>query len=343
MKSHLAILRRVRGAVSTRDLVPVLTHFHFYGGRVQGTNGHITVDSVLPGSTLDGTVPAERFIKVLDRCTEEITLSQDAHHLTVKSGRFKAKIAFSQDPFPLMRHLAVDGGVPFMFQPAMWYAVQAIQPFIGTDASRPWSRSALIRGAYVYATNNVVLVRSLWAGVPSLVPEGMTDVMLPESLIDEMSRHHEPITGALVSENALQIDYREPGSTDPAFWIRAVRNNESWPNVAPMFATLDGLTLPEVPEGLHTAVETVAPFCVDVKLPVVRFGPGGVSTMEGDHMASIEGFDLPEAAFLAPHLLPALNLATHVDFSPFPGPCPFWQLSDTGTKHIEGLILGVRI
>lgn len=340
MKSHAPILRRVRGAVSTRDLVPVLTHFHFYSGRVQGTNGFLTIDSELPGSKIEGTVPAERFLKVLDRCGDDVTITQDEHHLHIKSGKFKAKIALSRDPFPRAESIALPDVTRVHLPPALWKSIAAVEPFIGTDASRPWSCSILLRGPHAYATNNIVLVRSLFD--PDLYEDG-PDLLLPQFLVDEVTRLKEMPDAVYRSETALQLSYPAANGL-PAFWIRSVTYNESWPPIEGMFATLPE-ACPPLPDGLRDAAETVAQFCPDQKMPVLRFLDGQVCTLDGDHTAAIEGFDtLPDAAFLAPNFLPVLAACSHIDFSPYPSPCPFYRNGAPGEyRLIEGLALGVRV
>ena len=41
----LDVLDFVRGSISKKDIVPILKSFHVYDGRIQGTNGRLTIDS----------------------------------------------------------------------------------------------------------------------------------------------------------------------------------------------------------------------------------------------------------------------------------------------------------
>ncbi len=46
----LSALKFVKGAVSTKDYVPALTHFQIKGGRVTGYNGKLSLSSPIPST-----------------------------------------------------------------------------------------------------------------------------------------------------------------------------------------------------------------------------------------------------------------------------------------------------
>ncbi|MDZ4343969.1 MAG: hypothetical protein U1E51_16235, partial [Candidatus Binatia bacterium] len=68
----LDALKFVRGAVKDSDTVmPVLTHFCIHKGRIQGTNGRISIDSPCPELTFEAVLPADKFLSAIDACKGE--------------------------------------------------------------------------------------------------------------------------------------------------------------------------------------------------------------------------------------------------------------------------------
>ena len=80
----------------------------------------------------------------------------------------------------------------------------------------------------------------------------------------------------------------------------------------------------------------MVPFSDDLKYPAVHLGTE-VSTGEGDTSATVEGFDYPVSRFHAKTLLRALEVATEIDLSRYPKPCPF----EDG-QGLQGVVMGIK-
>ena len=81
-------LSKVYGAVAEKDIVPILTHFHLYEGRIQGTNGRLCIDTPCPEiSGLDVTLPAESFMKAVKVHEHDPSLSIKDHSLIIRKNR----------------------------------------------------------------------------------------------------------------------------------------------------------------------------------------------------------------------------------------------------------------
>jgi len=327
MKQQLAF---VRGALAKKDLVPVLNHFHIYNGRIQGGNGRLSIDT--PCEELAGlnvTVPGERFLRAIDACDGEPTFKvTEANSLMVKRGRLNIRLPLlPQDSYP--RAQLSDAGERIQTTGSLLGVLRALEPFIGDDASRPWSCGVLLKGGYAYATNNISLVR---IECPYTNPD--QEIVLPSYTIDELLRISQEPTWISIPTNQHSIVF---GYSSGA-WLQSLLIDLRWPDVDKRLTTqsteqaVTGVDL----KTLTAAIQKISPFCSDKHNPVVLLSEQGVSTVEAATWAEVGGLALPQAKFRADTLLPVLAVSHTVDFSFWPRPCPF------ASSDLIGIIVGVR-
>ena len=318
-------LNLVRGAVSTKDLLPVLTHFHIYEGRVQGGNGRIAIDAPCPElAGFDCTVPAERFLKAVDACDGEPRLKlTDNGKLTVSKGKFRATLpladhsAFPKVASPTQIASFLDGEK----LPPLLPTLRRLYPFIGEDASRVWSCGVYLNGGYAWATNNVCLAR-----VPIHL---FKNFVLPVFAIDELLRIGQEPVSIEACENYVVFYFASN------WWMRCQKLEGQWPDVA-SFMPAEPSAHAWPSKQLAEAVRKILPFCPDPKYPVVQTGPDGVGTLDGDMSALVGYDDLPAGRFRAEPLLAALDASGSIDLSTYPKSC-YWQ-----GEGIDGVIVGMR-
>lgn len=312
----LDILKLVVGAVADKDIVPVLTHVHFYDGRAQGQDGRLAIDMPVD-APFDGelTVPAEplyRAIKTAEGQTERWEVKDGKLHLT--AGRFKARMAVAQDPYPRLEPLQDATHSADVTAVDLLEALTHVRPFIGEDGSRPWACGVLLDGPAVYATNNVALVRRE-------LSRAVTDrrLVLPVLAVDELLRLGKQ---GYLPQSLHITDYAATFYYGNGGWLRTNLLTQAWPDV--------GAMLPETVEGddldiadIAAAVEQVAPFSPDKKAPIVQFDERGVSTTEGNLEATMETGALPEGKYRSEILRPVLAAATAAQFSAWPSVVPF--------------------
>jgi len=102
-------------------------------------------------------------------------------------------------------------------------------------------------------------------------------LILPTHLITEILRIGETPVEILVTDGTVALIY-------DTFRIRAQQVMGEWPTqLKALVDRLQSVCLSEVPAGLFEAVEELKPFFPDPKIPIVEFGPEGVSTKEGIH------------------------------------------------------------
>lgn len=317
------VLQLVRGAVSKKDLVPLLSHFCMYGGRIQGTNGFLCIDAACAAlSEHEFAVPADRFIKAIDACHGEPLMKYDHEKrvLVMSRGRFKAKIQ-TGDVTQYPRHDKPEGTTVVPTDDIL-KPLRRLRPFIGEDASRRWCLSVFVSGGYAYATNNVIVVR---VPFPAQLPDGY---MIPGYAVDELLRINEPPQSIVVGENHTSFFFGD-------YWVKAQLDSSRWPDIAALFERIhEGAEMVEVPPGLAVAVDTVAPFST---MPEIILTADQVTTPDGDHGAEVDGFTLHPGRYRTETLQLVLKAATLVDFSRYPQQIPW-----AGEQGMIGIFVGVR-
>lgn len=295
----------VRGGVADKEgPAPVLTRFCITGGRIQGSNGRLALDAPCPElEGIDVLVPADKFIAAVDACDLEPRIDvTESGRLSIKHKHFRALLPVQEvTAFPMA---TPTPGKPVSLQPNLLLPVlKALRPFIGEDHTRAWCMTVIGDGKHAYATNSNMIAR-----YPSKLK-----LQLPVYLIDELLRMGvEPDTMAF-DGNSSTFFY---GSS----WLRAQLINETWPIDKAQEHLSWKDNLPQLPEGLVGAIESLLPFCPNPKLPVIHFTKKGVSTEPGDTQAEITGdTEWPEVAFDSRNLIPLLRAADSFAIDPETG------------------------
>lgn len=316
-----------RGAVSKKDLVPVLTHFAVHDGYVHGYNGRIHICSpALGAKKLSFTIPAVLALAALDSCRGELTLTHEEERVTVvdSASKFKAVLPTGKiEEFPVPKQIVPPVKISTPILPTL----RALAPFIGEDASRPWCASVRFQNGMAYATNNVVAV-----SIPfKLKGAAGLNCALPMFAVEELLRiGQEPL--AIAQEDTHALWFFLPHDV----WIRTQLIAEGWPDVGAVLDKVhEGAKLAPVSGKLRDAVERVKPFCPDPKLPAIVFKDGHVRTRDGASTASFPGFPGTHGTYHADPLLTVLAAATSADWSKFPR-VPF-----VGANGLRGGIMGL--
>lgn len=333
----LDALNLVKGAVSDKDLVPALTHLAVNDGRIHGFNGRVHIST--PCKELKGfcfTVPMVPFLAAIEACEGEpkimLVEGTDKRMLTVRSaGDFLATIPYGDiQQFPIPDpSKAKKQKLKNLLQ-----ALAALRPFIGQDATRPWSASIKFQGCIAMATNNVILVE---ASLESLIPT----MALPIFAVEELLRLGRDPTHMTVEPNAATFHY----GTGEGLWLRTQLFEQPWPDAkAILKAAHEGSKQVKIPAGLLKAVQQVRPFCPDPKFPLIRLQSDPqnvVSTLDGETSASVGGLKgdpVGKGAYHADPLTAALSVALTADWGRFPK-VPW--VGRSGEVPLEGVLLGI--
>lgn len=296
------ILHFVRGAVSAGDSVlPVLTHFCIYDGRIQGANGRISIDAPCTDLKFNAITPAEKFLKAIDSCDGDPDLRlTDKGKLIVKQGGFRAVL--SSQPIDAFPRAKPSGGQRQVVGPKLLEVLRLLRPFISTDAERAWASTIYfsVEEETAYATTNAMI------GMSKAVPFN-NDVQLPVFCVDELLRiGREPIEWS-EDENSITFWWTDD------FWMRTQKIAAEWPTETAKKLAAMKTKMIEIPKHILIELERLIPFCPNAKYPVIMFKGSTLATLSGDSEATVElDVDLGEGAFHAENLKPMLACSTHM-------------------------------
>jgi DNA polymerase III sliding clamp (beta) subunit (PCNA family) len=316
----LTELKFVQGAVAKKDFVPALTHFAISEGRVRGYNGMMALCSPIPFD-VKCNPKAEPLIKAIGNCTDTIQLAMTkAGRLSVRSGKFKAFIDCVEGDTP---HVLPEGQPIDLDGMVLLEALKVVSPFIGTDASRPWSNGVLLEGQSAFATNNITAVE-YWTGAS--VPRPLN---IPSAAVKELLRIDEPLNRIQLTDTSVTFHF------EGERWLRTQLLATEWPDLRKILSCPSNAQ--PLDELLFEALEQVKPF-VD-KLGRIRFKGGGkIATHQDDSEGAcyeMDGFD-----HTGVYQIDMLNLlkgvVTSIDWSTYPSPCMFFG------DRLRGAIIGMR-
>lgn len=315
----LSELKFVQGAVAKKELIPTLTHFRIEGGTVRSFNGTLALCSPI-NLDIDCTPKAEPFVKAIQNCKETVTMSMTpAGRLSIKSGSFKAFIECVEEETP---HVMPDGKEFDIDGDALMKALKTISPFIGDDASRPWSNGVLLKGESAFATNNVSVIE-YWVG--STFPIVCN---VPKAAIREMLRINEPPQRAQVNDHSISFHYSD------GRWIRTSLLDIAWPDLGKILDVPCNATA--IDERIYEALDTIKPFVDKLERVYIHGGSIATTLIDGEGAS----FDVPDFPHEGVYQLRILNLlkgvATSIDFTSYPKPCIFYG------ERLRGAIIGMR-
>lgn len=319
----LKALKFVQGAVAKKDFLPAMTHFAIEKGTVRAYNGVLALCTPID-LTMDCKPKADKFVHAISKCPDDSTpvlTMTPAGRLSVKAGGFSAFVDCVQEDTP---HVWPEGDRVDFAGDAVLRAFEAVEPFIGSDASRPWSNGVLLRGESAFATNNVTLVE-YWIGAafPRVVN-------VPRACVREMLRIKEAPTHAQMTDNSITFHYSENR------WIRSQLFNTEWPDLKRIL-DVECSALP-VDELLFIGLEKLKPFADKMGRVFIKGGKLQVVKDDGSEAAE---FAVPGLQCEGVYSIEMLNLlqgiATEIDLTAYPKPCLFFG------KGLRGAIIGMRM
>ena len=296
----LKAIKFVRGAVAKKDLVPILTSFHIYKGRIQGYNGSVCIDHPLERTDLDFTIPAAPFIRAMDICDgePEITVLENSR-VKFSKGNFNCKIACEDSElFPVAEFPEHGWGhdVPQDFIEKL----KLIASFISEDASRPWSLAVKIVGTKMYATNNIVIAETE-------LEKGFNAVVLSSELVNELIRIGEKPISITYTDDETWFSYKNGA------WIKGQTPVGEWPDIEQLF-DFDDKGLEKIPHTLGDAINKLEHFAEN---GLIRFTEDGIFAGHEDD-ALVDGFKLDKVCFHVTPLQLVLNVAKSWDLKASP-------------------------
>jgi len=314
-------LKFVQGAIARRDLMPAMTHFRIEGGFVRSYNGVLALCSPID-CDIDCIPKADKLVKAIARCKDVMTMTLcDNGKLEISSGPFHVFVDCIEGE---THHVEPAGDRVDFDGEALLKALKVIAPFIGDDASRPWTNGVLLKGQSAFATNNVCLIE-YW-----LATDFPIVVNIPEVAIDEMLRINEPPTHGQMDSNSMTFHYSN------GRWIRTQLLEVTWPELTRILNVTSNPT--PIDPRLFEALTSLEGFTDKMGRVYIR---NGVLRTENDDSMSGAGYVVDGLGIEGAYQIKMLGLlngiATHADFTRFPEATMFFG------ERLRGAILGMRI
>jgi hypothetical protein len=307
-------LKLLRGAVQDKHLIIALRHIRLYRSRAQATNLGFTTDVPFEFNGVDVTVPAAQFISAMSLCDAPDVTVTAANRLLIKQGSFKASLPLLENTtFPL----SAPDGEKYEVGEGLLEAFTIARRFTGD--LKPWTKGVTMRDGKLWATNGLSLVRI------EVDIDKSLDINIPEDTVSELVRIGMPITAMRVSESSCTFKLGD------ASWLRTSLVSATSPDMSKLVSDCNV----NVNSELVEAVSKLTPF-FDSARAWVKFDEIGVHAV-GDTEASIAVTGLHKGTFNANLLKDVLALAKYIDFTKYPGACPY-----SDGERIRGAIVGVR-
>lgn len=320
MSDILDSLRFVQGSVAKKDFVPAMTHFVIENGTVRGYNGMIALCSPI-AFDIDCKPKADELVHAISKCDETIVLSMtDAGRLRVVSGDYKAFVKCVAEDTP---HVLPEGNIVNFPGAEMLQALKVIEPFIGDDASRPWSNGVLLKEESALATNNVTVIE-YW--VQAQFPH---TVNVPRAAIKEIIRINEAPISAQLTDNSITFHYTNKR------WLRSQLLNTEWPDIQRILCV--GNNPKPIDARLFIGLEKISKRADIANRVFIKAGV--LSTV--DHEGEGAQYTVPglqcEGAYSIPMLQLLEGVALSIDFTTYPKPCLFFG------NNLRGAIIGMKM
>lgn len=318
----LCDLKFCQGAVAKKDFVPAMTHFTIEKGILKSFNGVIALSSPIQFD-VDCKPKAYPLIKAIANCGDSVSLTMlDNNRLKVVSGKFKAVIDCTTDETPTVspegERMELDGE-------KFLQSVKTLLPFVGTDASRPWSAGILMDGKSAYATNNICLIET-WIGC--VFPHKLN---VPVHALKELARINEAPAYVQIAEKSITFHFTGDR------WLRSQLFETGWPDVNAILDKGDYAKAVTVNPEIFDGIEALKLFTD--KMGRVFFKDGYLSTAEDVNDGAtfkIEGME-NGGVFNYQMLALLKGVAQKADFTSYPAPVIFYGNS------LRGAIIGIRL
>ena len=318
------LVKLLASIIDKKETHPMMRTLHFAEDRVQADTEKMTFDGPWQRDGNPVNLPADKFVAALQKMPEGKFTSKDGN-LIIKQGRMSAKMPINTQPFPLT--LKPEGWDPC--NDSLIDVLNLLRPFIAKDNPKVWAQAVFWKDGWMYATNNVTLVRTKYE-----MPWTDSPFTIPLFAIETIRKARIPITAIHNRENAGGIEFGD-------VWLEFRKYSEPWPEktLEKLFDRDDWDDLPAFDgPAIAQHVTDLLPFASETKrAPAVCFKPGLITTMDGESDAQLE-IDLPvdkEAFFFGEAISDILKHVTAIGLNEYPAAIPF-----TGEK-LQGVTMGV--
>jgi hypothetical protein len=321
----LETLKFVMGAVSKKDHVPELTHFHIANSRISGYNGKMRISAPI-ALDIDCCPKADQLVKAINACDPDSPLQvklTPTGKLSIHSGKFRALV----DCVPMETYPDMQPGGTSAPGDGLLSVFTLLYDYTSDDVSRPWASGVLVDGQFAYATNNVIFAQA-YHGQPFPYR-----VNIPRYAVKELARIGEECLRVQLTANTATFHFAD------GRWLMTQLVAVDWPAIDAVFARMAAYgAVPACPQGLWDALDTLAPFVGEAGRV---YAAGGSLTTTADMdvaTGAVVDVDGLQATGIYNHkMLSSLRgVALQLDFEAYPAPMTWYGV------NVAGLFVGMR-
>lgn len=318
-----AAIAKVKGALSSQDVVPQLTYYLVKNGMIHASNGRMSVAAPFPFTGAEFLAPGVELEALVTRLPDlPPTIKLEDNKLRIRAGRLRGTIetlpASSVNYTPPPEDWRP---VP----PDMLESLRAIRPFVSDNAIHFWSLCVSMQADHMLASTNVSLARVECPGLHG------DDTLVPCWAIDYVLSRTEQLTHLQINESKTIAFKWEDGS-----WMKTQLVVGRFPDVAHNLIAAWQEPAWEIPSEWRQAYRLVAEMSENLVVIHAAFIKGSQTHATVKHETNPA--PVPEGGYSRynPKFLNAvIDAATHWDPSTWPKPAYF---SGPG---IRGLIAGM--
>lgn len=271
--------------------------------------------SVAVDSDIDFCCNAEKLNQVLNNCKKgKLKTSIKNERIYISSDRFKSNIGLiDENMYPSIIH----DGENIDVQSDIITQLNSITQFTDPNDIRMPLRGVALTDGYIKATNGHIAIKKSIDHI-----DGIDEIIIPTKAIQLISKANTIINSLSIKENMIIFNF-----DDGFVFTRMI--DQKMPDIDRVLSEIEKPTsLIDISE----AVKSIAPMCGDSKTMLLG---KTIQNQKGD--ALIDGFDLDDVAFNSDYLLKIIDVASVIDFSKYPGACPFLG------EEITGAVIGIKI
>ena len=316
-------IEKVKSALSTRDQIAELSHFHLKDGEVLATDGAMTASCPIDES-LEHVVPAEEILKAMEILGRDAIYTWSDDTLVIKKGRRKITIRLLQsDQVDFIQSVTTKIPVPEDFIARL----KLIVPFISEDASRPWALTAwlhtLANGKPVWTATNNICVCEVDATKEDPTSLRNIDCQIPNFAIDYVVKRNKGLTHIGVAENRVTFFFDDGSKMTSQLFV--VKMPEQVSRILDQQGDMQQDAFPLSGEWMDAYMSVT-----ELKPDIIMLSGEKMTatkrqaTMEAELGTCVPRDQKQSSSVWSPKFLtPVIQAATHIDFANYPGAASF--------------------
>lgn len=339
----LVATQRIKKALSKRDYIAELTHYHFRAGEVFASNGAMTASAPVNRAKelkdVEHVVPAEEFDRALTILGSDSDMVWSTSELVVKKGRRRITIKLLQpDSVTLLQHTESRHALP----PHFISGLKTIRPFLSDDATRPWALTAWLKyrqesGHVFIATNNVTVIEVRADKVGYRIDPPL-DVQIPNFAIDFILEREQILQYIGVEGNKASFYFDDYSQLTTLLFhekmpiqVEQVLDANCYD---PAQSLVEPFRLTDEWKDAYRSMVQLSPEEVELRAELMTAGRRQV-TMEIEVCSPVPRDTTKASSMWNPkYLTPVVEVATTIDIGSYPKPSCFYG------DGIRGLTMG---